>query len=218
MVFMSLLLVVFLIQPVLSRSMGRGQGHKVKLGEAFGKDVFNTDTQNAAVKRSIAEGFGFYDAAAVRDPLDYYLLLEEARRAGVRMGTDQVKRVLSQAGATDRQLARLQQEFKLSYNRLYEILGEWLAVRMLCTVQASALDTSLPRAELAYRDEKQKADVRLSVLDSYAFLNQVPAPTEKELQDFFEEARDREPVFTEDEVQYGYRQPDRVQKRTEYLL
>lgn len=215
MVFMSLLLVVFLVGDVLQNAAQRRANPKQKIGHVFGHDIYTTDLQNAQGKQTLLMQMGFRDLALLKDSLDVYLLIEEARGMGVRIGRDQVKNVLPALGITAERLAQLQQRTGGSYDSMFDVAGEWLAVLQLVSVQADALGESLPRAELAFRNQKEAADVKLSVLDARAFLSSVPEPTEDELQAFFEQTKDRRSSHTEDEVAFGYLLPDRV--RLEYL-
>jgi hypothetical protein len=217
MFFMSLLLVVFLIGDVIQNAMQRRANPRLKIGEAFGQDLYNTDRLAAQAKQHVLARLGFSDAASL-DPLDFYLLVEEARRMGVRVGRDEVKRMFQRSPNVrqlEEMLAIVQRQTGQSYDSMYDIVGQWLAVRELVITQAEALGNSLPRAERQFRDNQQEAVVRLAVLDSRAFVPLVPEPDAAELQAFFEEARDRESEFTEDEIRFGYRLPDRV--RIEYL-
>ena len=215
MVFMSLLLIVFLIGDVLTRAAQSAANPKHKIGEAFGADLYSTDLQNAHNKQELIAQMGFREIGMLADPLDIYLLMEEARRAGIQVGRAQVKSILPRKGVNDLWLKQLQERYGISYNEMYDFAAEWLAVELLFMVQLDALDNSLPRAELAFRDNNQQADVTLSVIDSNAFVSSMPIPTERELQDFFEQTKDRETNHTEDELQFGCVLPDRI--RIEYL-
>lgn len=219
MVFMSLLLVVFLLGDVLQNWATSAKNPKQKIGRAFDRDIYTTDINNASAKRFVLARVSFLQYVGYLDPLDFYLLTEEARRMGISVGREQVKRALVESlggpEAADRELESLQRLTRRSYNSIYDIIGEWLAVEELVRSQTETLGESLPRAELAYRNQQQQATVKLSVLDSKAFLPAVPEPTEEELQKFFEANKDRKPNLTEDSLQFGYLLPDRV--RLEYL-
>lgn len=211
MVFMSLLLVVFLVGDVM-QSWGRGGGaQSVTLGEAYGKPISSTDRQLAQNKQSMLLQMGFMELQYL-DPLDVYLLMEEARRMGVRVGHEQAQEHIARALGAEAapRLAALQQRYRRSYAQIYDIAGEWMAVLELASAQSLAMSESLPRVELAYRDRNQRAVVELSVIDAKAFLGQVPEPTEEELQAFFEESKDRYTAHTQDEIEFGYLYPDRV--------
>jgi len=215
MVFMSLLLVVFLIGDVVGRAARQRENPKRKVGQAFGKDIYTTDLDLAKNKQTILGWLGFQDSQFVDHPLDMYLLLEEARRLGVQLGREQAKAILPRLGVTPERLRFIQQRTDRSYDWIYDLAAEWLGVEELVAVQAAALGPSLPRAELAFRDEHEEAQVLLSVLDANAFIDSIPPPTEEELAAFFEETKSRPTSHTEDELRFGYLLPDRV--RVEYL-
>jgi hypothetical protein len=217
MVFMSLLLIVFLIGPQLEEWARQRSERADVFGQAFGRQIDSGDLARAQRKQELLRGLGIRNASLV-SVLDLHLLLEEARQMGVRVGRDEVMAMFRQA--SDPQfladlLAQQQQRTNMSYNQICEIVGEWLAVEQLVASQMQAFGSSLPRAELDFRYQQQKAAVKLSVIDARALLSEVPDPTEEELLAFFEEHKERTPAHTEDELVFGYRLPDRV--RIEYL-
>ncbi len=222
MVFMALLLVAFLIPDAIQGLDPGDRIRGVKLGEAFGRTLYSEEIRALGTELRVVQQLGMAVGAPPTnvlglnvDALDHYLLTEEAARAGIRIGRDEVKERLRAAGVTNEDLRRVAQDAAMSYDRVYDTLGRWIAVWRLMFVQAAALTVSLPRAELAYRNEKQEAVATVSVLHAKAFLGRVPEPTEEELTRFFEEGKNRTTAHTEDTLVYGYRLPDRVQ--LEYL-
>ncbi len=222
MVFMALLLVAFLV-PDAVQGLNRGaQVRGVKIGEAFGRTLYSEEVRALTSELRVVQQLGMAVGAPPTnllgmnlDALDHYLLTEEAARAGVRVGREEVKERLRAAGVTNEALRQCARDASMSYDRVYDTLGRWMAVWRLMFVQGAALTVSLPRAELAYRDEKQEAVATVSVLHAKAFLGRVPEPTEEELARFFEESKNRTTAHTEDTLVYGYKLPDRVQ--LEYL-
>ena len=218
MVFMSLLLVVFLIGDQLQNWASKHGQQDVTVGRAFGRDITTADTRVMESKRFLLGQLGFGLAGWI-EPLELYLLTTEARNMGIHVGHDQVKlRLAQQFGAAERadaRLAAIQQRTGQSYATIFDIVGEWLAVEQLVELQSSAAGESVSRAELDYRNQSQEADAELSVIDSEALLPFVPEPTPDELQAFYDEAKDRRTNHTEDALEFGYQLPDRV--RIEYL-
>ena len=217
MVFMSLLLVVFLVGTQLQEWAERRSNPTVKIGTSNFGDIELTDTLAVQTKKNLLERMGFADVQRV-EPVELYLLIEEARRMGIRVGRDQVRSMFQQSpnvAQIEKQLAALQQQTGRSFNAMYDVAGEWLAVDQLVRSQADAFGNSVPRAELAFRDQRQQAEIVLSVLDSRAFVAMVAEPTEEELQAFFEERKERATAHTEDALEFGYVLPDRV--RLEWL-
>jgi hypothetical protein len=231
-VVMSLLLVVFLIGDVISRAARTRSGVEAEIGRAFGKEITSLDLQRTHGKLDLLGKLGFADRAV--DPvqrlawnlvaasaherervLAWYLLMEEARQMGVHVGREEVVALLGSQGIGGNYLARVRDDSNRSLDSIYRLAGAWLSIFKVEQIHAGALGGSLPRAEIAYRDEAQEALVKLAVIESTAFLPSVAEPTEEEIQAYFEEAKARETAHEEDRLVFGYRQPDRVQ--VEYL-
>jgi hypothetical protein len=218
MVFMSLLLVVFLLGDVLQSQMRGRSADKLKIGHSIYGDFYNTDLGAAEADQKILVQMGLRDAGMF-EPLEMRLLMQEAQRLGVRVGREQAKATLAQMGRPVDQLEQsldfIQKSSRRTTGEVYDLLGRWLAVREVMRFQEQALDQSVPRTEVAYRDAKQQANVQLSVIDSRAFVHLMAEPTEEELQAFFEANKDRFSAHTDDKLEFGYRQPNRV--RLEYV-
>jgi hypothetical protein len=220
-VFMSLLLVVFLIGDVIGRGMGRREVGDIQLGQAFGQPVYRSETLAAEADFDLARRLG---AAApwIETPdlqkrsIAMYVLLEEARRAGIQVGREPIIESFRKVSGAAEVLSAIRNQSRRSLNSIYDALARVNATMILARYQlAAASATSTPDLERAYRDHQQKARVLISALDANAFLSGIPTPTEEELQAHFEEARDRDPAHTDEALAYGYRIPDRVQ--VEYL-
>lgn len=214
MIFMSLLLVAFLIPDAIQGLASRGEAPKMKIGTAFGQEVTTHELRSARAELSVLRQMGLPVPPQI-DELGYYLLTEQARRSGVRIGPDEVKNRLSRAGVTNETLAAVRRNTSLGYRQIYEVIGRWMAVLTLLDAESEAVFSSLPREELAYRDQSQEAIARLALIDARAFVHRVPEPTEEELQAFFAECGNRTQAHTEDELVFGYRLPPRVE--VEYL-
>ena len=215
MVFMALLLVAFLIPTSIQGCGERERFRALKRGEAYGHAI-TTDTLNSVRNElQLLAGAGFTPPVSPDQPLEYYLLTEEARDLGLRVGRDEVTSRLRQAGVTDEYAQRMEAQWRRSWDEICDTIGRWMSVTRLLQLQASAVFDSLPREALAYRNARQEAVAQLAVLDDRAFVPSVPAPTEAELQAFFEECKGRVPAHDEQKLEFGYRLPNRV--RIEYL-
>jgi hypothetical protein len=219
-IFMSLLLVVFLVGDVISRAQ-RGYGPEdAEIGQAFGEPVMLSQTRAAEVDFELARDLGWRTPQiATDDPrkrnLSMFLLMEEARRAGVRVGREQVREAFGQAGAGE-VLAAIRNRTGRSLNSMYDAIARVHATMVLAEYEiGAAVGASLPELEQAYRDQTQNARVSISVIDSNALRAEVAEPTAEELQAHFEAGKDRETGHTETELLYGYRIPNRI--RIEYL-
>lgn len=215
MVFMSLLLIAFLVPSQIQGCASNARRIDPELGKAFGKAIHESDRMKCLAEMRVIQQLGFLPAQLNLDPLVYYLLVAEAERAGIQTGVEEVKELLRQRRMTNDQLARIQRDQRISYDDIYEIAGKWLSVRTLMDLQASGVADTLPRRQTSYRDTTQKAVARMSLIDARGFAHRVSEPTEEQLVAFFEEFKAEEPGDSESELQFGYRLPDRV--RVEYL-
>jgi hypothetical protein len=213
MIFMAGLLVAFLLPPEFFNVRGRAAA-SARVGSAFGEPVTANDINSARQLSSLVTGVGLGMPRGLTD-LHVHLLRQEARRAGISIGNDYVKEQLATLENIDEQLRRLNERLHMSYDDMYATIGEWVAINRLANVQTAALGTSLPRLKHQFATQRQDADVLTSVLLAEAFVDDVPEPTEEELQTFFEAARTRFTNHTEDGLSFGYRRPDRV--KIEYL-
>ncbi len=215
MVFMSLLLVAFLIPQQIQGCSDRRREQALRLGEVYGKSISTQERELAGNELELLASLGLINPQQLPSPIDYYLMREEARAAGVVVGRDEVISLLRSGGFSDAAMSQLQQRFGVSYDRIYSVLGNWLSVSRLRGYQGQAIFESLPRQRLTYRNTSQLATAKLSTLEVRAFERLVPEPTEGQLQAFFEECKDRTTAHTADRLVFGYKRPDRV--RVEYL-
>ncbi len=218
MVFMALLLVAFLIPQQIQGCSERQQLKAMKRGEVAGRAISTAELYVVRSEMVLLTTYGLRPPVSVETvdgPLDYYLLCEQARNLGLRVGRDEVRAWLQQNEYTDPVLRRMQTSSRRSYDEIYDIVGRFLAVSRLIGVESTAVYDSLPRQELAFRDTTQEAATQLAVIDSRAFVYQVPDPAPEQLQAFFDECKGRQTAHTEEQLQFGYRLPDRVQ--VEYL-
>jgi len=220
-IFMSLLLVVFLIGDVISRAQRSYAVADREIGRAFGEPVRLSHIRHAEADFEVAGQLGVrWPPVNASDQgqanLAMHLLLEEARRAGVRVGRDQIVQSLRNAPGASMVLSAIRDQTGRSLNSIYDSVARVSATKLLARYQLeAAAGASLPQLEHAYRDQNQEARVLISVVDAKGLLSQVPTPTEEELQAHFEEGKDREDAHTEETLVHGYRIPDRVQ--LEYL-
>lgn len=214
MVFMSFLLVAFLVPTQIQGCGERARMEAITLGEVFGDKITSDDIRQYTGHMRVINQFSL-PGPPDGNPLTYYLLIEEARRAGVQVGREEVKQRLVQMGLRDEHLIAVKQNARMSYNEIYDVLGEWLAVLRLLEMQYGGVVNSVPREKLDYRNETQRANTRMVILDAHDLIDQIPDPSNEELEAFFAECKDRFTDHTESELVFGYREPDRV--RIEYL-
>lgn len=213
MVFMSLLLVVFLVGDVIqSYTQQAGQADQ-QIGTAFGQPITLHDLRSSQNKLTIAARLGF--PVGMFDPLDAMLLMREAELMNVRVSREEVKKTLVRGGVSEERLASLRDAMRIGFDDIYTAVADWMAVLRVANIQSSAAFISEPRLEARFKQDKQQADFSLAVIGSKAFLDRVPEPSDEQIADFFEEHKALEQGHTEDELVFGYRLPDRVQ--VEYL-
>ena len=220
-VFMSLLLVIFLVGDVIGRAATNRQMQDVEIGQAWGEPVFLSNAQAAEADFEMTAQLRLRPPPVYsEDPhernLAMYLLMEEARRADIVVGTEQIVAALKSAPGSSVVIDAIRARSGRSLDSIYQAAARVSAPMMLAQYQASALmSTSMPEVEQAYRDANQAARVKISVLDAKAFLPNIPEPTEAELQAQFEQYKNQEIAHTDEERIYGYKIADRV--RVEYL-
>jgi len=220
-VFMSLLLVIFLIGDVIQSYERSYREPDIQIGTAFGHPVYLDQTRQAEAEFELAARLGLRPPAVGSEDvqkanLAKYLLLEEARRAGIRVSRSQIVEGLRNVQGAAEALAIIRGQTGRSLNSIYDSVAGVQAVLVLAQYQVSAaLGASLPELEHLYRAQQQEARVLLSVIDARAFESQVPEPAEDELLAHFDEGKDRDHAHTDDALAHGYRIPDRVQ--VEYL-
>ncbi len=215
MIFMALLLVAFLVQDVLySWSRPGAIDPKLTIGQAFGAKLTTTELQRTSGELGLLGRMGMLSYNE-QNPVDFHLMFEEARRLGVTVGRDQVYSNLKNFRVTDDMMLQIQRQSGLSYDRIYEIIGKWDAVRMLADIQAQGAIQTLPRLEQQYRDQAQECELRVAVLEARAFVARAGEPTDEDLQKLFDEGKERVTAHTPEALAFGYKLPDRV--RIEYL-
>lgn len=220
-IVMCLLLAIFLIGDVIGMRGSGGRGGQLNLvvGTAFGESVHQLDLERAEQDLLIAGAFGV--GLPLPDGIDQreraicaYLLIEEARRAGVRFSIDEAEKYVNSRPPEYVDSVRVR--FSTSLDGMYASVARVGAALMYEGYQAEAVAIeSAPRLENFFRDQYQQAKCRIAAIDAKGFLSRIPEPTEAEITAHFEEAKNREDSFTDDGLKFGYLLKDRV--RLEYL-
>jgi hypothetical protein len=216
MIFMSLLLVVFLL-PDTSMTGNTGCAGREQVGVVYGRAVYLDEVQQVDRNVRVANELGLALSPYPRgiEFTEAFLLVTEAREAGVRIGREQVRDMIQESGIRAERLQEVQQRYRLSSSALLDALADVMAVRYLFTSQVDVVGSTRPRLERTYRDQFQRADLQNSVIMASGLVHQVGTPTEEDLQALFEAGKDRETAHTDAELVFGYRESDRVQ--LEYL-
>lgn len=221
--FMSLLLVIFLIQDAVMRGQqsGRAEVDKTEIGRAFGKPVLRRDIMRAGIDVDIADALGMSGLPIpgkdeFERNLNAHLLMQEAERMGVRASREEIRSRLEQTPGAGAAFDAVCERFRCAPETVNAALERVTSVADLMEVMyEAATGESGPRMQERYRKQAQQIDALVSAIDARAFLANVTEPTEAEIQAHFEEAKDRSNAHTDEALVYGYRIPDRV--RIEYL-
>ncbi len=218
--FMSLLLVIFLLGNVVGRGNRGDQFRDAEIGTAFGGEkVMLSQVNRTGEDWQMAETL-LPEMRGVRSqiPSDnlLYLLTREAELAGVRVGPEEVRTHLVQLGdAQNFALERFRRQGR-SLESIYEGIGRALSVMEYLTLQIDSVSgDSIPQLKHAYQQQLQSAVVNYAVLDDKAWLSQAPEPTPQEIEEHFAEAKDRTTQHSTDAISFGYRVPEKVE--IEYL-
>lgn len=220
--FMSILLVIFLIQDAVGRGQRSSQDAfaNAEIGRAFGKPIRQRDIARAGADLDIASDMGMSFQIPGRDEfernLNAHLLMEEATRMGVRASRDEIRSRLDSVPESGARFDAVCRKFSCAPEAVNAALERVMSVADLMEVMyEAAAGESGPRMEERYRKQSQQVDALISAIDGKAFVQNVTEPTEAEIQAHFEEAKDRADTHTDDALVYGYRIPDRA--RVEYL-
>lgn len=214
-IFMSLLLVVFLVGDVVGRRQASDMDRDFTIGEAFGEPVRRSRVASAAVDWDIARRIfpqlQFRLGTPESEDICAYLLMREADLAGIHIGADRIQAMLATSPEAAAFIEAQRSQTGRSLDAVCAGLGRALAVSELFSIQyEAAVQASAPRLRHSYRDRSEEADVRVSVIDGRAFLDRVETPTEEQIVAHFEQGKERTTQHTADGFAFGYRNPDRV--------
>lgn len=214
---MALLLVAFLLGDVIQYMGGNSRTVNTTLGRAglYNTEFDTSKLQAVEAAQRLCSMLGMRVASL--QPREFFLLREEARHMGIRVGAAQARQRLVDlfAEKTDETVSQLLRNFRLSQEGLFSLMADGMAVEQCVMLQGLGAADSVPRMRYRYRDQNQQALFRVSAIDAAALVSQAPEPTDAELQAFFEQHRDATPTTGGKELSFGYRLPDRV--RIEYL-
>ncbi len=221
-VFTVFLMVAFLL-PATLKELFQPQPGKRTLGEAFGKEIKAVDLQRLnmqtealdAINRSLynpenpqqSQGFPWeyfvQTAPESQRLLDYYLLVQEARKMGITISPDQADRALADRKIPPELINGILQNMQIPLKALREAIVNFLAVESAFEMAASAVKVSNPELEYLFKLTSDKMKMDILPLPATDFLKEIPQPEEKDLAAYFAV---NQPKF---------RYPDRIQ--VEYL-
>lgn len=186
--------------------------------------LFGLDPQSGQPIPLAVATLGRDTAVQIRQhPEMYFLLLDEARRAGTSVSRDAIETRLRNEGIYVVQPNGAPVEFnKLTDPRLADQVRS--AVTNVMTIRAqyeraaSVVKVSAPLRDRALAEQFQEIKLNVTELSAESFEAQVPAPTTQQLQNHFDRFADADPdgaPSAANPLGLGYRYPNRV--KVQYL-
>ncbi len=220
--FTAFLMVAFLLPTSLKELFQPDQGKRV-FGKAFGKTIHLTDLQRLnlqtealdAVNRALynpenprqSQGFPweFFVRTAPENQrlLNYYLLIEEAHKMGIRLSPDQADRALADRKVPPEIINGILQTMQIPIKAFREAIVNFLTVENAFELAASTVKVSTPELEYLFKLTRDRVKVDIIPLPATSFLKDIPQPSEKDLTAYFAVNQSK------------FRYPDRIQ--VEYL-
>jgi len=152
----------------------------------------------------------------------FWMLAEEAHRSGIYATERQIDVVIEVCQVLASKLrsaswSAVLNQFSLTNKQLRQTVGDYVAILRYSNMLANSLTISQPQLKNAIRDivEQQNVTGQFARYSADIFADQVPQPTEQQLQDHFELYKQYLPgektSAQEKPHQFGYKLPDRVQ-------
>lgn len=243
----ALLILAFLLPPSFTGVGGPGSsGHKI--GAINGQPVYSLDAQNAVarlqhlnvlVRAATDPRTGIPREATIpellfdsvrpqlsaqlqQNPLQWYLLLHEARSGGVGVSEDVINDILSDPTRykdASGNLLPLSKGFNPNIlNQLRDELRDALAVRMYVERGVGSIKISKPLVDDQLARMQQQVQVRVAVVEPAAFAGEIKSVSDEELRLQFDAFASTVPGTIDKDRNpfgFGYRIPDRV--RVQYV-
>ncbi|GMU22312.1 MAG: hypothetical protein AMXMBFR13_23980 [Phycisphaerae bacterium] len=222
-VFMALLLVVWLLEGTLDYFLGPGDadvGHVVQ-GEAYGQAVRLDDMRPAYAQANLLEAlrlpWNTFPQRTGSDgrpkPLtleEWYMLDAAARRSGIQVPQEQVRKFREQIPATI--IESVRNQHKVSLEEIDRAIQAYIRIQEATFAAMQAVKASEADIQDFIRKTEEKARVKLVALDAGKFLEADYQPAPEEMNAQFEKYKANDPAGP---GRYGYRLPEEVQ--VEYI-
>jgi hypothetical protein len=147
------------------------------------------------------------DHANQKDAI-FFLLVQEARRQGIMIATEQLQSFLNN------NVAPLPEEGTPERDQVEQAVNDCLLVKQMLDRADSAIKISRPYQALLLAESTQALSVKFVPVTISRFIDKVPKPTDADIQNQFDAYSDREPgEFGQaaDPLGFGYKVPNRVQ-------
>jgi hypothetical protein len=233
-VFMAGLLVVWLGSTAL-RDLLRPKWENPVIGRLYGEEIDQAKVQatyrhaellTALIGRTVgfswdriwvfaAQDLGLPMFAAMidrepLDPLEWYMLVQQANRAGIVVPSSEVHELKTKLPNAAAVINNARDRFGASLDEIDAALAEFLRVRELVRRAAGGIQITEPQIRQLVKQVGEKVRVKFVPLPARAFGDAVGELTEEELQAQFDQYKDV-PPGTGGEFGFGYQQPAAVQ-------
>lgn len=234
---MMVTLVVFLMVSWLAsdacyRLSGKGPAQNPLQGTAWDKKIYVQDLHLANTDLHLLSAIGLLQqlmnpqnphpiayALSERDTsdLNYYLLLQEVERAGVRPGAEQVAQIKARFGLNDAAIAQLRDQLNMPTQQIEGVVDRLAGVLSLADLVNDSTRVSQPQIDAMIRVTQDKVFGDHVDLPVSAYLDG-PEPTQEEMIRHFDQFKNVLPNAQQVNPQqrdpvgfgFGYRQPPRV--------
>jgi hypothetical protein len=177
-----------------------GRPQLIPLAQTLGPDAFNAIEQHREM---------------------YYLLQYEARQMGIQVSVDRLESLLQQRiyvlGADHKRVPYKDIRDPDMQAAVHATVADFLLIQDAAQRAANVLKVSQPMRRQAMATQWQDLTVKLAEFDANTLTKTVPAPTDQQLEQLFEQyANTPAGVYSnEDPLGCGYRYPDRI--KLQYL-
>jgi hypothetical protein len=215
------LMIVFLL-PASITQLAKPDYTKRAIGEAFGKKIHIYDLVGVRAETALLDRLSGILAQAnqqSRSPfqwrmfvpfsptqdqeMDYYLLIQEAHRMGIVVSEDKAEEVLRESRIPGEIVNSIVKESGLPLSVLRKAIADFMSVANALDIVAADVKVSTPEQEEVFKLMSNRIKANLVPVSAEAFVKEVPAPTEAQLESYFAANLEK------------FRYPDRVQM--EYL-
>jgi hypothetical protein len=222
-VFTVFLMVAFLLPTTLNQLFKADPGNRV-LGTMHGKEIkignlqrLNLQTEALdAINRSLynpenprqSQGFPWEYFVQMGPEnqrlLNYYLLIQEARKMGIFISPDQADKALADRKIPPELINGILSNMQIPLSALREAIANFLAVESAFELAASSVKVSDPELEFLFKLTSDKVKVDILPVPAVTFVKDIPQPSDKDLAAYFAVNQSK------------FRYPDRIQ--AEYLV
>ncbi len=218
-VFTIFLMVAFLVPTTLKEVFQTSPGKRV-VGTAFGDKIRISDIQQIDHEIGVLDILNRAIYSSAQNPREarpfnwlafmqftpenqreiyYYLLVREARNAGIQVSDDQVDRALAERGIPAQLVNSILKNAQISLQGFRQAIANYLAVEGYFDMVASNVKVSEPELEHMFKLMYNRMVADIVALPAANFIQQVPQPSDKDLAAYFNEHK----------KDFAY--PDRVQ-------